>query len=233
MIRTLAEVPENVRIALRFAQALWPGDVVPGSEAVAIGWSPALVQYSVDELCSCLEALSNAHSKLPSKAEVLAELASRRTPRATYPVLPAPRQERAVHPSQLDCRARLRADAVRFHRASDGSISTEELAEIDAWVAEVGPLEQAKLARFGIDVAMTQPQREGGDISAAEAPQGYDVPAPASLDELAGQWLDRWAAADREEREQMAAATLTDELKAAIRRLSAARRTKATTEATT
>ncbi|MGH3609305.1 MAG: hypothetical protein ACRDRD_14610 [Pseudonocardiaceae bacterium] len=52
-----------------------------------------------------------------------------------------------------------------------------------------------------------------------------DLIAP-SLDELAGQWLDRWAAAGREEREQMAAATLTDELKAAIRRLSAARKIK-------
>jgi hypothetical protein len=118
----------------------------------------------------------------------------------------------------LDYRDRLRADMLRFHRRSDGTVDPARLDEIDEYVAAVGAGEADYLRRHGIDVPVTQqPGENAGNVPAIPLPNAEE-PTP-SLDEIAHAWLRDWDGATAEQRSEMASQNLSPELKARIKEL--------------
>jgi hypothetical protein len=156
--------PENVVMAFRFAHCLWPDDAKTASQGTLIAWAPMLSPYSIDELYHSLTTLAKAMTRMPALAVWLDELHAARRKDAPPPLfLPAPARGQITGPDDV-YRDKLRKDVRRFLRQPDGSIDPERLAEMDAWVDEVGPHEAAFLKRHGIDVEVTQPVRKGGGI---------------------------------------------------------------------
>ena len=163
MIRSLEDVPADVLVSLRFAQALWPNDPTCGSEATALAWGEALGKYSVDQLCPAFERLALVYVKMPALSVVLDELRQgERKAALNAPLLepPAPLRRAAVPPALNPYRQRLRADLRKFHRGADGKIDAETLAEIDARVNEVGEHEQRAL-----DYIEANPDADYGRVS--------------------------------------------------------------------
>jgi hypothetical protein len=68
----------DVFAVLAVAQANWPHDPVAGSEAVWMRWSEPLRRFSVEEITAALDALARTRSRVPSLAELLGELGTRR-----------------------------------------------------------------------------------------------------------------------------------------------------------
>lgn len=67
------------------------------------------------------------------------------------------------------------------------------------------------------------PQSAGGNLEMPHV-EAIAEPLPKATEALAVEWLDRWQAADAAEKDELRAANLTAELRAAIKRLDAARR---------
>lgn len=144
-------LPENVAVAFRFAQGLWPHDPAAGSEATALAWSSAIADYSVDELCPVLERQAREHAKMPPLVVLIEDLRNqrRKAAAAAIPLLtsPKPIPHAAVPPSMNPYREKLRDDLRRYHRRQGtGKIDKATLAEIEARVNEVGEHEQKALA---------------------------------------------------------------------------------------
>ena len=155
---------DNVVMAFRFAHSLWPDDAKTASQGTLIAWAPMLSEYSVDELYVALTELAKVSQRMPALNALLDVLhAGRRKMHPAPLFLPHPARGQITGPDTV-YRAKLRKDAIAYHRSADGSISPKKVAEIDAWVDEVGPREQAFLKQHGIDVEMTQPVGKGGGI---------------------------------------------------------------------
>ena len=137
-------------------------------------WHRHLAPYSVDETTAAMDALLASNAKYcPSLGVLVGEIRAIR--HRAQVATPEPVQLFAKKHSDItgpdtEYRAKLRKDAIAYHRSYKGHVSQEKLAEIDAWVDEIGPFEQAFLAQHGIHVELSQPQRTVGNAVVEEVP---------------------------------------------------------------
>lgn len=81
---TPSTVNTDVFAILAVAQANWPHDPVAGSEAVWTKWAELLGPFRFDEVRIALDAMARTHPRLPSVAELLAEIRARREAAARF-----------------------------------------------------------------------------------------------------------------------------------------------------
>jgi hypothetical protein len=151
-------------MAFRFAHSLWPDDAKTASQGTLIAWAPILAPFSIDELYAALTECAKSGGRMPALNALLDVLhAGRRKMHPAPLFLPHPARGQITGPDTV-YRAKLRKDAIKYWRTYAGNITQQKLAEIDAWVDEIGPREQAFLASHGIAVEVTQPVRKGREL---------------------------------------------------------------------